>query len=219
MSNQNKNKQLDEMYESFLRQRKVYEMIHFESEKRLDILVVSLSCAAIGWFVAFHKFIDFGSSAWAGYLKFSVLFGFGLALISNLLSHYVARCNADKKIKEADRDYKKRKKLLLANKPVPNPADKNFWTNKIVVLCNGVSLIGIIFGIIGVLICVGIAETPFSRNDKFSPVKESVMSNNKQGAKNVPVCDGLTAIKKSPEMRVFHNGLTPVAKNPPKKSK
>ena len=45
------------------------------------------------------------------------------------------------------------------------------------------------------------------------------MTNNKQGTKNVPVFDGLTAIKKAPEVRVFHNGLTPVAKNPPKKSK
>ena len=214
--------QLDEMYESFLRQRKEYEVIHTESEKRLDLVVVSLSCAALGWFVAFHKFIDFGSSSWAWLLKLVVLCGFGDALVFNLLSYFFARWNADKKIDEADKDYDKRKDLLLKGRAVPAPEDKKFWTHWVVVICNIVALVGTILGVVGVLLCVAVAKTPSS--DKFDKItlkqKEIVMSeSNKQGAKGMPVFDGLTAVKKAPELRVIHNGLTPVAKNPPKKSK
>lgn len=214
--------QQNEMYEAFLQHRKVYEFIHTESEKRLDVVVVSVSCAAIGWYVAFHKFIDFGHSAWAWWLKLTVLCGFGGALVFNLLSLYFARWNADKKIKEADKDYELRKSLLLSGCEVPDSADKKFWTHWAVVGCNGISLVGTILGIAGVLLCVASAniDTPTKLDEVIPKTKEKVMSeNNKQGAKGVPVFDGLTAVKKAPELRIFHNGLTPVAKNPPKKGK
>lgn len=214
--------QQNEMYEAFLQHRKVYEFIHTESEKRLDVVVVSVSCAAIGWYVAFHKFIDFGHSAWAWWLKLTVLCGFGGALVFNLLSLYFARWNADKKIKEADKDYELRKSLLLSGCEVPDSADKKFWTHWAVVGCNGISLVGTILGIAGVLLCVASAniDTPTKLDEVIPKTKEKVMSeNNKQGAKGVPVFDGLTAVKKAPELRMFHNGLTPIAKNPPKKGK
>lgn len=214
--------QQNEMYEAFLQHRKVYEFIHTESEKRLDVVVVSVSCAAIGWYVAFHKFIDFGNSAWAWWLKLTVLCGFGGALVFNLLSLYFARWNADKKLDEADKDYELRKALLLSGCEVPDSADKKFWTHWAVVGCNGFSLVGTILGIAGVLLCVAVANTdiPSKLNEVIPETKEKVMSeNNKQGAKGMPVFDGLTAVKKAPELRMFHNGLTPVAKNPPKKGK
>lgn len=214
--------QQNEMYDTFLKQRKVYEFIHTESEKRLDIVVVSISCAAIGWFVAFHKSIDFGDSSWARWLKVAVLGGFGGALVCNLLSLYFARWNADKKIDEADKDYKKRKALLLRRSEVPNSEDKKFWTHWAVVLCNVLSLVATILGVVGVLLCVAMAKTDTpAKLDAVAPkTKETVMSdNNKQGGQSVPVFDGLTAVKKAPELRTFHNGLTPVAKNPPKKGK
>lgn len=222
MPNSKLEQQQNEMYDAFLKQRNVYEFIHTESEKRLDVVVVSVSCAAIGWYVAFHKFIDFGNSSWALWLKLTVLCGFGGALVFNLLSLYFARWNADKKLDEADEDYKKRKVLLLKGREVSDPKDKKFWTHWAVVVCNIVALVGTILGVVGVLLCVGVAKTPSSdKLDEIAPKnKEIVMAeSNKQGAKGVPVFDGLTAVKKAPELRVFHKGLTPVAKNPPEKSK
>lgn len=222
MPNSKLEQQQNEMYDAFLKQRNVYEFIHTESEKRLDVVVVSVSCAAIGWYVAFHKFIDFGNSSWALWLKLTVLCGFGGALVFNLLSLYFARWNADKKLDEADKDYKQRKALLLNGYEVPDSADKKFWTHWAVVGCNGISLGGTILGIVGVLLCVAVAntDTPTKLDEVIPKTKEKVMSeNNKQGVKGVPVFDGLTAVKKAPELRTFHNGLTPVAKNPPKKSK
>ena len=212
--------QQNEMYDTFLQQRKVYEFIHTESEKRLDIVVVSVSCTAIGWYVAFHKFIEFGNSSWALWLKLAVLCGFGGALVFNLLSLYFARWNADKKIKEADKDYVKRK--CFSGREIPSPEDKKFWTHWVVVICNILSLFCVVLGVVGVLLCVASAniDAPTKLDEVIPKTKEKVMSeNNKQGTKGVPVFDGLTAVKKAPELRTFHNGLTPVAKNPPKKGK
>ncbi len=213
--------QLEELRTDFLLDRKQYEDIHRKSEESFDKVVITLSCAAIGWFITFHKYIDFGCGYWGSVLKWTVLGGFGLSLVSNLISYWTARWNASKKIEEADNNYEQRKADILARKEPSPVEDKVFFAQKLTVFFNQMALYCVIIGVIGILLSVGMADSGEKRTCSNNSVKKEfhMAESINDGAVKRFAQDGATAIKKAPEARVFHDGLTPVAKQPPKKEK
>jgi hypothetical protein len=138
-----KYKEADEnnIKETYLRNRENILKIRESSEEYFDKVILTLDCATLGWLIVCVSNEKLILSLCTERLAWAIAIFLFASIFSHLSSFWFARENADKKIAEADNNYKKQLNALHSMQEMPKQEDKTFWTDGAVRCSNMTALI------------------------------------------------------------------------------